>query len=148
MARPPLADLDDLIRRVGSIVDAPDAALVLLEQASAIVRAYAGQTWLDSNGALSGVPDDIPGVVVSMVERATRNPDGLAGESVGPFSRSFGPAAYDRLYLTKAERMVIRAAVGNTGIGTISTTRGSLETAWPLSEMWPEEDLESMPWAH
>lgn len=142
MARPPLADLNELTRALGSNPDDADQATSLLERASAIVRAYAGQTWLnDAGDALEGVPDDIPGVVVGMVERATRNPGGTTQEAAGPFSRSFGADAAQRIYLTKMDKLVIRAAIGANGIHTISTSRGDLETAAVAgpTETYPEE---------
>lgn len=135
MARPALATVADLERLLGASVADEDQADARLEQASAIVRAFARQTWLnDAGDALEGVPDDIPLVVAGMVERATRNPDGATQESAGPFSRSFGPEAASRLYLTSADKLVIRAAVGSTVIGTLSTSGGDLETAAVLCD--------------
>ena len=132
MARPVLADIDELKARLGSPLDAAQViqAEARLADASEIVRAYAGRSWLDDDEtAVADVPGQIPGVVASMVERATRNPGGITQESAGPFARSFGAEASARLYMTKAEKMVVRAAVGKLGVSTISTTRGPLETA-------------------
>lgn len=129
MTRPALATVDDLERLLCVPSGDEDKALARLEQASAIVRAYARETWLNDDGdELEDVPDDIPGVVTQMVERATRNPSGATAESAGPFARSFGPEAAQKLYLTAADKLVIRAAVGSTGIGTLPTTRGHMET--------------------
>lgn len=129
MTRPPLASQDDLERLLGASADDPLRALALLENASAIVRAYAGLTWLnDDETDLEDVPADIPGVVAGMVERATRNPSGTVAESAGPFSRSFGPDAAQRLYMTSNEKLVIRAAAGRGTVGTIQTSRGPVET--------------------
>lgn len=132
MARPALATRSDLEARLGATLPVSQylQADARLADASEIVRAYAGKTWLNEAGdALEGVPEQIAGVVASMVERATRNPDGTTAETAGPFSRSFGVAASDRLYMTKSEKMVVRAAAGRLGLGSISTTRGPLETA-------------------
>lgn len=127
MARPPLATVEDLEVALGAPVPDEDQALYLLRRASAIVRAYAGRTWLDDDGELADVPDDIPDLVVGMVERATRNPDGLTQQSSGPFSRSWGADAAHRIYMTRDEKMVIKASVGALPLGTISTTRGRVE---------------------
>lgn len=134
MARPALATVDDLERLLGEDVGEEESATYIqatarLEQASAIVRAFSGETWLDDSGDLSGVPDDIPGVVAGMVERASRNPAGVVQEQAGPFARSFGSDAAQRIYLSKMDRLVIRAAIGSTGVRTIGTTRGNLETS-------------------
>lgn len=151
MPRPPLANVDDLEAALGAEVDNEDQATSLLERASAIVRAYARKTWLNADETeLEDVPADIPGVVVSMVERATRNPTGVTQEQeqAGPFarSRSFGTDASQRLYLTRSDKLVIGAAAGTAGLGTISTTRGPLETAGACDDLFPEEVMETMPW--
>lgn len=141
MARPALASTEDLDR----LLDAPltDAqkpqAEARLEQASEIVRAYAGTDWLNAAGtAVEDVPGAIPGVVAAMVERASRNPDGAVSETTGPFARSFGPEAATRLFLTKWEQAVIRHAAGTapSGLQVISTTRGPIDTA-PLTACTP-----------
>jgi hypothetical protein len=136
VARPALANLDDLEAALGGPVADSQQAESLLARASAIVRAFAGKTWTttddDDEEVLDVVPPDIPGVVVGMVERATRNPDGVTQvqETAGPFSlgRSFGSDAAGRIYLTAMDKLVIRAAVGSTGVGTLTMTRGPLET--------------------
>ena len=139
MARPVLADIEALNVALDTPVTNEAQALSLLHRASAIVRAYAGQTWLDDDGNLEGVPDDVPGVVVSMVERATRNPDGGVSnqETVGPFawSRSFGDDAAQRLYLTAMDKLVLGSAIGASPLGIITTTRGPLETP-SVSDYW------------
>lgn len=127
MARPTLASIEDLQARLGTIDD-PVQAEARLGDASEIVRAYAGEDWLDDGGNLEEVPDQIAGVVAQMVERAARNPGGVVQETAGPYSHSFGPEAAARLYLTKLDKLVIRNAVGRGQVGTISTSRGPLET--------------------
>ena len=130
MARLPLATIADLEALLGRAVDDTSQGYALLGRASAIVRAYAGRTWLnDDESALVDVPPDVPGVVVAMVERATRNPDGLVGEQAGEYGRQFGAQASERVYMTRDEKMVVNAAVGRRfGLGTISLTRGEMET--------------------
>lgn len=129
MARPALAELTDLEALMGATIANPEQANARLAQASEIVRAYAGATWLnEGETAVEGVPGQIPGVVAAMVERATRNPEGVTQETTGPFGRSFGSDAASRLFLTSAEKLVVRSAAGRRNIGTLSTTRGCIET--------------------
>jgi hypothetical protein len=131
MSRPALCSLDRLEVLLGAegITDRPGAE-ARLEDASEVVRAYANTDWLNDDGdELEDVPPQVANIVAQMVERATRNRDGVTFEASGPFSRSFGADAAQRLYLTKNDRMVIRRAVGRTGIGTLATSRGRLETA-------------------
>jgi hypothetical protein len=128
--RTPLATLDDLERLMGGEqISDHRQATARLADASEIVREAADTDWLSDTGELEDVPGQIPGVVANMVERASRNPGGVQQESVGPFSRSFGADAAARLYLTKSERAVVRRAAGRSGLRTIGTTRGPLETA-------------------
>lgn len=133
MSRPALATVDDVAVRLGQDITDPGQAQARLEDASEIVRAYAGVTWLnDDEDTLVDVPAQIPGVVAQMVERAARNPTGVVQtqEQTGPFmqSLSFGADAAARLYLTRHNKMVIRSAVARTPIGTLATSRGPLET--------------------
>ena len=130
MARPSLADLPDLENLLGESVADPPRAMLLLAHASEVVRAYAGTTWLnEAETAVEAVPEQIPTIVAVIVERATRNPMGITQEAAGPFSRSFGADAAQRIYMTKQERAIVRAAVGVAAVGPLATTRGNLETA-------------------
>lgn len=128
MARPTLATLDDLNARLDTPATNPTQAYARLADASEIVRAYAGEDWIDADGEPEEVPDQIVGVVAQMVERSSRNPGGVTSETAGPFARSFGPEAATRLYLTKLDKLIIRAAVDRGQVGTIPTSRGPLET--------------------
>src|SRR5688572_28258533 len=131
MPRPSFASVIDLEAFTGETIGNVSAADSLLARASELVRAYANTTWLNDAGtAVEGLPEQIVGEVCDMVDRATRNPAGITQEQAGPFSRSFGSEAAQRLYLAKSNKMVIRAAVGaaRSGIGTLSTSRGPLET--------------------
>lgn len=142
MPRPALATLDYLEARLGYEVTDPAQAQARLEDASAIVRAYASKTWLDVDGHLiADVPEDIAGVVAGMVERIIRNPDGAVAETAGPFQRQLGPRAAERLYLSAMDKLVIDAAVASPGLTTISTTRGLVETHTVRDWFWFEPDV-------
>lgn len=156
MARPALATLDDLERLLGAISN-EDQAQARIEQASELVRAFAGVDWLNANqDDVENVPGAIPGVVIGIVERAVGNPDGVTAnsETAGPFARSFsfGQDAASRIYLTDADKRIIRHAVsGQPGVFTISTTRGILETPgpwgpWDAPVMVPTDSGEPMAW--
>src|SRR5574338_247454 len=142
MSRPALAILDDLEPLTGAIAESGvERANKLLAMASEVVRAYAATTWLnDAGDDVEDVPGQIADIVAAMVERATRNPMGVTQESAGPFSRSFGADASQRLYMTRAERMVVRATVERTVIGTLGTSRGALETrAVDVTSTWGDD---------
>lgn len=62
-------------------------------------------------------------------ESARVNPAGLAMEVAGPFTIQDASPGTAGLGLTNREKAAIKRAAGLTTIGTISTTRGDLETA-------------------
>lgn len=140
---PPLAGIDDLAARLGQEVPNEEQAAARLRDASAIVRAFGGKTWLnDAGDELVDVPDSIVGVTATMVERAVRNPTGSTQATTGPFSVSFGSDAAQRLYLTANDKLVISDAAGlsRSGIAVISTTRGPLETPAVHDPYWLDLD--------
>lgn len=144
MARPALATVEDLERLLGEDVSNEEQAEARLEQASELVRAYARKDWLDDDETeLVDVPGAIPGVVVAIVERASRNPSGATQESVGPFSRSFGSEAAARMYLTAGEKLIIGHATSAIGLGVITTTRGAMETPDVL-DCWGYEGMSGL----
>lgn len=151
MARPALATISDFEDLLGEPINTPPRRVeLLLAHASEIIRAYAGTTWLnDDEDAVENVPSQIATVVCSVVERATANPLGITQESAGPFSRSFGSDAAQRMYLTRQERAIIRAAVGATSVGPLATTRGPLETrAVDTCNAWVDPPVAaSDPWS-
>lgn len=125
---PPLAEVWHLTERMGDgAVTDEVQAIARLADASSLVRSYAGTDWIDDDGE-PAPPPAIPGLVAGMVERAVRNPMGATQTQAGPFGVSFGPEAASRIYLTAAEKQVIRQAVGRSNIGVLSTSRGSVET--------------------
>ena len=105
---PPLAEHLDLEARYPNLDLDIGQAAVLLEDASAMVRAYAGRTWVNEDGELDGVPDGVRGIVCAVVARAVGNQDGVTQETVGPFNRSFGAQAADRMYLSRTEKLTLR----------------------------------------
>lgn len=124
MARPRLTTVEAVARLLGQDITNTDQAEAFIEIASEVVRAFAKQTWLnEAEDALEGVPAQIPGVVDRMVVRAIRNPDEVTQEQAGPFTRSMRP-----VYMDQYDKMVVRSAVGSSGVGVLSTTRGDLET--------------------
>lgn len=147
MARPSLASVSDFEALLGEPVAAGSASRValLLAHASEIVRVYAGATWLnDDEDDLEDLPAQIPMVVCMMVERATSNPLGVTQETAGPFSRSFGSDAAQRLYMTRQERAIVRAAAGVAAVAPLGTTRGDLETR-QMTSVWtdaPQEETD------
>jgi hypothetical protein len=124
MSLPSLATIADVRDRAPDITLDDFQVAALLADASAIVRAYAGMTWVDSaTGELSGVPDGVVGIVSSMVIRYLRAPEGIAEERIGNYSVNYASAyaaATDRLYLTKSDKAILRSVMSR-GAFSIAT---------------------------
>ncbi len=117
-------------------------ALTVLARVSTAVRSITGRSWVDEDGALvemtAYVADLLRTVTAEAAIRRLRNPDGATSQTagLGPFSESITVDAAN-VYFTKLEREMLAQAVaeqyptdaGFSGLGTISTTRGPLETA-------------------
>ena len=139
---PPLASLTDFTNRlgrpVGSTEDAARAEAALVD-ASSIVRVEAGTTWMNDAGtALGAVPDAIATVVLAVARRVFDNPEGLINESLGSYAAGMANPTSD-VYLKASERATIAKVVNpGGGIGTLSTTRGPLETP-AVTDLWCED---------
>lgn len=128
MALPALVSLADFALRVGGISAADeDRAQAALDDASALVRAEAGENWVDAEDALEDVPDLIVTIVVAVAIRAFRNPEGVRSETIGNYSVAYADSS-TAVFLTEGERRLIRRAGGRTGIGSIR-----LEGEWTLN---------------
>lgn len=133
-----LASVQDVEARLGRVFvdDELGRVVALLDDASALVRDEAGRTWIDSDGGPLAVPGSVRAVVLRVVDRAVRNPDGFSAESDGDYS-------YQRtqvepgVYLTDADRAILRRAVGRTGLWTQPTTRGDCES----NTVWAEDQF-------
>lgn len=130
---PPLATIEDLEARLGREFAAADLAraAAVLDDASALVRDEAGKTWLDDAGDLTVVPASIRAVVLRVSERTVRNPGGFSSESAGDYSYQ-RTGVEGGVYLTEAERQIIRRAAGRSGLWTQPITRGDehMHTVW------------------
>lgn len=154
---PPLALVDDFAARTPGGVAASDRDRVeaLLKDASTLVRIEAGTTWVNDAGDLEGVPDVAVVVTIAAARRAFANPDGVVRESAGSFSQTLSNASPD-VYLTVAEKVLVRRAVGRSGVWSLSVTRaesdlldvpalypsyvggtGAPEEVDPFDEGWP-----------
>ena len=106
---------------VSQSLDTDTRAAAVLDHASALIRTEAGLTWESGT-----IPDGIPQLTVRVAARFWLNPSGLQSSTTGPFSGTFG-----EMQLTAAEKQEIWQILNpgkRRGIGTISTTRGPIET--------------------
>lgn len=132
MALPALATVDALEIRLGlaagSLSGADLArATANLQDASALVRAAAGKSWVDPvDGVTVTAPDVVVAVVLQAAKRAFQNPEGIQQESIssGGYWSSWADAASAGVILTPDERgTVVAAARGSGGpfVGSVGT---------------------------
>jgi len=128
MTPAPLADVAALEKWLGEAItedaDVQRAELVL-RFASALVRRESGRTWLDDNGELIDVPDDVHLVTLAVAGRAYVDVEGWVRESVDDWTGE-KESAEAGVYLTAAEESILAAFKGNRygGLGVVETTRG------------------------
>lgn len=138
MTTPPLATVEELGTKLGITI--PDDLVTRAEQvlfdASSTVRAEAGQTWLDDTGSLTVVPDDIITMTLRVAAKMWANPTETTQRTAGPFSESLQGLLDDN------DRTTLNRHRPFSGLGTISTTRGCLETPAVCDE-WGDD---CVPW--
>lgn len=131
----PLVALSDVEARLGTTYPTGEVArpLAVIDDASALVRAEAGRTWVDPvTAVLLDVPPAIKAVTLRVAIRAIENPEGFTAESGGDYSYS-RKGVEDGVYLTDREARMIRKVVGKSGLWTQQVERGDLyamNTGW------------------
>lgn len=123
MSSTPLASISALEDWLGLVSIDETRALSVLTAASAVVRDEAKKTWLDEEGELENVPEEIAGVVVRLAARLWANPSSATQQTSGPFSTSFA-----RDLLSESDLRILNRKKPTTGLWTLSTTRGDIET--------------------
>lgn len=120
---PSLSTVDQLEDKVGQPVDEGQARLALAF-ASAVLRTYAGITWVDSDGELADVPDVVELLCLEVAYRRYTNPDGYASEQIGQYSYRISAGAAGG-FLTPAEKQLLTLAVGSN-VHSLHTPRSGL----------------------
>jgi hypothetical protein len=122
MALPSLASVADLEVRipveVGSLAGLDlTRAQAALDDASGLVRLYAGTDWVDEDGVTITAPQVVKTVTVLAAKRAYDNPEGLIGEQIGQ-----GAYGWQRdkdgargVYLSEDEIALVQQAARNDG---------------------------------
>lgn len=127
MALPAFAQIDDLdARRPGGVKSTDHArAQAALQDASSLIRVETNSTWMSDDDApvlLATTPDMFLSVACSAARRALDNPDGIQSESLDGYAISLANASSD-VYLTAAERRLVRKAAGVPQVFPQATTR-------------------------
>ncbi len=101
------------------VSDADSArAQAALDDASALIRAEAGITWVNDDDELTDVPDILVTLTCKAAQRVIVNPDGQSQSQTGPFGGAWANASSD-VYLTKYEKNLVRRAAGRTGLSSV-----------------------------
>lgn len=149
MALPPLAPVSDLAAWVGQVIpdDDPRAGAVL-HAASALVRSYTGQTWVEGESLSDSLPEVVSAVAVQVAARVWVNPDGLVSASIDDGTRRWGDAGAAGLYLTQHEKDVLGDYIegGQSDLGSISLTRGRIGDETVYVPTGPPPSGPPFPW--
>lgn len=149
MALPPLADVSDLAAWVGrEIPDADPRAGAVLSAASALVRAFTAQTWVDDAGQLDAVPDEVAAVTVQVAARVWVNPSGLESVTLDDGTRRWGSAGGLGVYLTESEKEILSAHIegGSPDLGTVSFATGTVGNRTVYVPTGPPPSGQPFPW--
>jgi hypothetical protein len=108
-----------------------------LQDASALVRAAAGKTWVSEDGLTATAPDAASVVTVTAALRAYRNPEGFISETLGDYNyrRPEGGQAVG-VYLTREERQMVKHAAKSTAY-TVRTP-SAMYDAGQDPALWPD----------
>ena len=138
MTLPSFATFDELRKACPSAPTAEGTHALWV--VSTAIRGQAGKSFVDDDGHLeltALAAELLKAVTLEATQRRLANPEGATQRSqgMGPFTESVTIDAAN-VYFTKAEKVDIATATaecypsgGFPGLGTISTTRGPLETA-------------------
>lgn len=134
MVLPAFASIDDLIDRGVKIgVDDGSRAQAALDDVSALMRSVAGKDWVTPPAVVldTGLPGVLLTVCCTAARRAYENPSNIRSAVIDGYSDTRGGDVFGGVDLTATERRLVEQAAGSVspGLWTISTTRGTLETA-------------------
>lgn len=125
---PPLVSLAEFGTWVGEDLEGNAQAEMVLNSASALVRAEARRTWVDDGGALADVPEQVRTITLEVASRRWRNPEGYTSETDGDYTYR-QEAENASVYLTEDEKdLLAPLRKPRSGLWTLPTTRG--ESPW------------------
>jgi hypothetical protein len=145
MTLPALANIDTLEDR-GVVVDLTRAQAALMD-VSALIRREAGKTWVDEDGDLEEVPDEVVAVLVEVIRRSVSNPTGATQVSLGDASVSYGGTGrVGALFLYPDEKRIIRRAAGRSAVGYVHAEGIGVGAVGPSDYLYDQYDGDPIPW--
>jgi hypothetical protein len=126
---PAFASTDDLDVRLPGGLNASDEdrAQAALDDASALIRSEAGIDWVDDDALRTDFPAVLRVICITAARRELENPDGIISETIDGYSQRLANASTG-VYLTPKEVRVVRRCAGRSGLWSLGTTRGVVET--------------------
>lgn len=116
-----LATLAEFAQRIPGGVPVADEprAQAALDDASALIRTEANKGW---DTPEDPAPEVAKTICIAAAKRAFLNPDLLKSVSLDNYTRVLDSSSPD-VYLTAAERRLIRKVAGGSGVWALATTR-------------------------
>lgn len=150
MAEPLFASVTDLQARIQGGVDDAARAGAALADVSARIHLHSKNKWILEDGTLDpSVPGVCKAVCCAAARRVLENPETVKAhtEQIDNFAetRTYAVDSNDP-YLKKSEIADIRAAARISGLSTITTTRGDLETPRVRDGYPYDPETEGIPW--
>ncbi|WP_435109395.1 hypothetical protein [Nocardiopsis synnemataformans] len=109
----------------GDLTDNTQAEMVV-RAVSGLVRGEARRTWVDEDGALVEVPENVRTIVFEAAARRWRNLEGYTSETDGDYTYR-QEAENASVYLNEDEKDILaRLRRPRSGLWTLATTRGEI----------------------
>lgn len=136
MALPAFAAIDDLEARMGSVSDL-SRAQAALDDASTLVRAFIGKTWITDEGDLDpDRPDVLLTVTIAVARRAIEGPNaGVRSEALGDATITYDTNATG-LFLTDEDRSLLASSFGGFGLTSARVEVPRLAAGVPATTEW------------
>lgn len=140
MTVPPLAYPDELESRLGITFTASDTtrAEAILDDVSALARRTARKTWLDAEGALADLPEDVHAIVLAAARRLFVNPNGFASEQDGDYSYRLPADSLNSGVFTESEIDVLESYRPTSGLWALQITGGDDLDELDFEKRWLE----------
>ncbi len=124
-----IASVTQLSDRIpgGISLDDETRAQALLDDVTTLVNAEAQTEWTDADA-----PDVVVTVCLAAARRAWSNYDGKIAETIGGYSYRVADTAATGVYLTEAEKRLVRRAAGiaEAGVTTVTLNPDFEGTDW------------------
>lgn len=145
---PAFATIADLEARLDETFSEAEQvrAQAALDDASALIRAEANKTWVTEGELDDDLHAVLLAITVAVVRRVLENPNGVKSQSLGDATITYTNASGD-VYLTAAERRLVRKAAGLSGVlGSVDLEIGT--PGWSGDVIYVQGQTEPLPFTY